>query len=109
MTVRQLHPQADVVDVVSSVDSTSRAAQGLSTLEALFQELQGKKPPARLIHAALAAVAEGIGAEVVFWYPGAEGEALELVADRSIAPQFCQDFAQMLLKTTRSTETSVIW
>jgi HD-GYP domain-containing protein (c-di-GMP phosphodiesterase class II) len=109
MTVRQLPPEVHVGDVDLLDDSTSRAAQGLSILEALFEELQGKKPPARLIHAALAAVAEGTGAEVVFWYPGAEGETLDLVAERPIAAQFCQEFAQQLLKTAKATETNVIW
>jgi HD-GYP domain-containing protein (c-di-GMP phosphodiesterase class II) len=109
MTVRRLQTDPPTGDFPSSDQGPSRAEIGLTTLESLFQEIQGKRASAKVIHAALEAVAEGTGADVVFWFPGAEGEPLDVVAQRAISMPFCREFAGKLLAQTSSPETDLVW
>jgi HD-GYP domain-containing protein (c-di-GMP phosphodiesterase class II) len=49
---------------------------------------------------ALQAVRDSIGAEVVFWYPGSSGDAVEVVGASDLPAAWCRDFAEQCLSET---------
>src|SRR5262249_46376773 len=56
--------------------------------------------PADQRRLALDVVREALDADVIYWYPGSSGDALEIVGDRSPSPAWCSAFAARLLAET---------
>lgn len=77
-------------------------------LERLLRDLQGRDRRAEQIRCTLRAILEGLAADVVFWYPGTSGEALELVGDYPVAPEWCRKFAEAFLVENPSTESALV-
>jgi len=69
-------------------------------LNRFIQELQSTGSSSRHIRLILKMLHESIRADVVFWYPGATGQPVELVGQPALSAEWCQAFTRRLLAET---------
>ena len=77
-------------------------------MERLLRELQGRERRVEQIRCTLRALHEGLGADLVFWYPGTSGESMEMVGDYPVAADWCRKFADAFLLENPSVESALV-
>jgi HD-GYP domain-containing protein (c-di-GMP phosphodiesterase class II) len=71
--------------------------QAWDALDRFLQELQKREPSPPQIRLVLETVRQSTHADVVYWYPGTSGEALEVVGEPQLSPLWYTAFAQGVL------------
>jgi HD-GYP domain-containing protein (c-di-GMP phosphodiesterase class II) len=79
---------------------SARPDDAWGVLEQFLRHLQSATQATEQIRFALQAVRDSIHADAVFWYPGPGDDAVHVLSDRDLAPEWCRAFARMLLDSS---------
>ena len=77
-------------------------------MERLLRDLQSRERRGEQIRCTLRALQEGLGADLVFWYPGTSGEPMEIVGEYPVAPEWCRKFADAFLLDNPGVESALV-
>jgi HD-GYP domain-containing protein (c-di-GMP phosphodiesterase class II) len=77
-------------------------------MERLLRDLQNRERRTEQVRSTLQAIQEGLGADLVFWYPGTSGESMEIVGDYPVTPEWCRKFADAFLLENPAVESALV-
>jgi HD-GYP domain-containing protein (c-di-GMP phosphodiesterase class II) len=103
-----VEPGMLLLNALRKATNTAPVSVAWDAMERLLRDLQGRERRVEQIRCALRAIQEGLGADLVFWYPGTSGEGLEIVGDYPVAADWCRKFADAFLLENPGVESAIV-
>lgn len=91
-------------------DSSVRPPQDAAwdILEQFIRTLQACENLNEQIRLTLNAILDSLQADVVFWYPGASRESMEMVGDPNVSPEWCKGFADRFFQENQIVDSFLV-
>lgn len=103
-----IEPGMLLLNACRKVTNPAPLAAAWDAMERLLRDLQGRERRTEQVRCTLRALLDGLGADVVFWYPGTSGEPLEIAGDYPVAPEWCRKFADGFLLENPAVESALV-
>jgi HD-GYP domain-containing protein (c-di-GMP phosphodiesterase class II) len=97
-----------LLNALRKATSPAPATAAWDAMERLLRDLQARERRAEQVRSTLQAIQEGLGADLVFWYPGNSGESMEIVGDYPVSAEWCRKFADAFLVENPAVESALV-